>query len=107
MMQFLLNPINGGVPGSIVELKIVYLDAEKVYLGLYVERMAGKWPVKSGWSLHGPGNYTQYQSGYVLQAIYPRPAFQVGGLGSLDRTPASPAADGSPPPTGSGDSTSE
>ena len=102
VMEFLLNPISGGVPGSIVELKTVYLEAEKVYLGLYIERMTGKWPVKSGWSLHGPGNYTQYQSGYVLQAIYPRPTIPVEGVGSLDRDPASTAASGpNPPPTDS------
>jgi len=85
VMQYQLSPISAGVPGSIVELKVIHLLVEKLYLGLYVERWIGRWPVKSGWSLHGPGDFTRYQPGYVLQAIYPRDVIPVEGRGSLDR----------------------
>jgi hypothetical protein len=87
VMQFGLNRFSAGVPGSIVELKTIYLKEERVHLGLYVERFIAEFPVKSGWILHGPGNYTTSQSGYVLQAVYPRDLIPVEGRGSLDRTP--------------------
>ncbi|MGH8335526.1 MAG: hypothetical protein ACRETL_01575 [Gammaproteobacteria bacterium] len=92
VMQFALNPISAGVPGSIVELKTIYLEKERVYLGLYIERFIANFPVQSGWWLHGPGNYTTNQSGYVLQAIYPRDLISVEGQSSLDRIPSNPSA---------------
>jgi hypothetical protein len=91
VMEFVLNPISGGVAGSVVELKTVYLAAEEVYLGLYVERFVSRYPVNSGWFLNGPGNYTAYQSGYVLQALYPRDLIPAEGRASLDRTPVTQA----------------
>jgi len=92
VMEFVLNPISGGVSGSAVELKVIYLEAEKVFLGLHIDRYIGRWPVRSGWSLHGPGNYTQFQSGYVLQAIYPRDAIPVEGRDPIDRASPAPLA---------------
>lgn len=89
VMQFLLSPGDAGVPGSIVSLKTIHLKEEQLYLGLSVERFVVKFPAKSGWMLHGPGNYTQYQSGYVLQAVYPRFNTPPKGTGSLDREVAS------------------
>jgi hypothetical protein len=85
VMDFVLHPITGGVPGSVVKMKTIYLEAEKVYLGLYVERFVVQGFENSGWSLNGPGNYTQYQSGHVLQAKYPRGVIPVEGRGSLDK----------------------
>jgi hypothetical protein len=96
VMQFLPHPIWGGVPGSVVELKAIYLQAEQVYLGLCVERVVVGWRVESGWTLHGPGDYTQNQSGHVLFGIYPRGIIPVEGRGSLDRIPLPSMADDSP-----------
>jgi hypothetical protein len=96
VMQYQLSPISAGVPGAIVELKTIHLPAEKLYLGLYVERWIGKLPVKSGWSLHGPGNFTRYQPGYVLQAIYPRDVIPVEGISALDRNPSASVDNDSP-----------
>jgi hypothetical protein len=89
VLEFVLNPISGGVAGSVIELKTIYLAAEEVYLGLYVERFVSRYPVSSGWFLNGPGNYTAYQSGYVLQALYPRDLIPAEGRSSLDRVSAS------------------
>jgi hypothetical protein len=85
VMDYVLNPISGGTSGSVVELKVIYLEEEKVHLGLHVERFVGRWPIKSGWPMSGPGNYTAFQSGYVLQAIYPREGIPLEGRPSLDR----------------------
>ena len=84
------------MPGAIVELKAIHLPAEELYLGLYVERWIAKSPVKSGWSLHGPGNFTRYQPGYVLQAIYPRDVIPVEGRDSLDRNSSTHGENDSP-----------
>lgn len=90
VMLYQPHPITAGVPGAVIKLKTIYLRAEMIYLGLYVERFVGKFPVKSGWMLGGPGNYTQYQSGYSLRATYPRDVIPVEGRGSLDRTQSTP-----------------
>ena len=88
VMDFALRfPTTAGVVGSIVTLKTVRLDAERVYLGLYVERWVGNYPSKSGWSMNGPGNWTTNQIGYVLQAVYPRDLIPVDQRPSLDYKP--------------------
>jgi hypothetical protein len=84
--------ITAGIQGAVIKLKMIHLATDKLYLGMYVERFVGRYPVKSGWMLNGPGNYTQYQSGYVLSAIYPREAIPVEGRPSIDRNfPVHPA----------------
>jgi hypothetical protein len=93
VMQYQLHSMSG-VPGAVIRLKVIHLQAERVYLGLYVERFIGKWPSKSGWSLGGPGNFTLYQSGYGLRAVYPRDVLPVDGRASLDWTPSTPADTG-------------
>jgi hypothetical protein len=99
VMLYQLHPITAGVPGAVIKLKTIYLRAEKVYLGLYVERFIVDFPVKSGWMLNGPGNYNQYQSGYSLHAVYPREMIPVEDLGSLDRTLSTPRANDSHSPS--------
>jgi hypothetical protein len=89
VMLYQLHGITAGVPGAVIKLKMIYLAAEKLYLGLYIERFAARFPAKSesGWILNGPGSYNQYQSGYVLHAMYPRGAVPVEGRPSLDYQP--------------------
>jgi len=77
--------ITAGIQGAVIKLKMIHLPADELYLGIYVERFIGHYPVKSGWMLNGPGNYTQYQSGYVLHAVYPREAIPVEDRASIDR----------------------
>jgi hypothetical protein len=93
VMLYQPHHITAGIPGAVINLKMIYLPADKLYLGLYVECFVGRYPVESGWMLNGPGNYTQYQSGYVLHAIYPREAIPVQGRASLDRTQSATALD--------------
>jgi len=90
VMQYQPHPIAGGVPGSVLRLKVIRLQAERVYLGLYVERFIGAWPVKSGWTLNGPGNYGKDRPGHTLTAIYPRDLIPVAGRDSLDRMTSNP-----------------
>jgi hypothetical protein len=80
-------PITAGVVGSIVTLKTVRLEAEKVHLGLYIESLIGKFRSKSGWAMSGPGNWTSNQTGYVLGAVYPRDLVPVEQWPSLDYRP--------------------
>ena len=87
-MDFALRfPITAGVVGSIVTLKTIRLAAEKVHLGLYVESVVGAFPSKSGWSMSGPGLWSANQTGYVLNAFYPRDQIPVDQRPSLDYEP--------------------
>jgi len=88
-MDFVLTyPPTAGVVGSIVTLKTIRLEAEKVSLGLYVESLVGNFPSKSGWQMSGPGSWTSNQTGYVLSAIYPRDLIPVDQRPSLDYRPS-------------------
>jgi len=88
-MDFALRyPPTAGVVGSIVTLKTIRLEAEKVTLGLYVESVVGNFPSKSGWHMAGPGNWTSNQTGYVLNAVYPRDVIPVDQRPSLDYKPS-------------------
>ena len=88
-MDFALTyPPTAGVVGSIVTLKTIRLGAEKVNLGLYVESLVGNFPSKSGWQMNGPGSWTSNQTGYVLNAIYPRDLIPVDQRPSLDYRPS-------------------
>ena len=87
-MDFALTyPPTAGVVGSIVTLKMIRLEAEKVSLGLYVESLLGAFPSKSGWQINGPGNWNSTQGGYVLNAVYPRDLIPVDQRPSLDYKP--------------------
>ncbi len=88
IMDFVLRfPMTAGVVGSIVRLKTIRLEAERVHLGLYVECWAGNFPSKSGWGMNGPGNWNSSQTGYVLGAFYPRDRIPVEQRPSLDYKP--------------------
>jgi hypothetical protein len=87
LLDVMLEPLNR-LLFSVVQLKIVHLPEEEVFLGLFVNRMVANFPTESGWILNGPGDYTQDQKGHVLMGVYPRDMIPVEGRGSLDRTPA-------------------
>jgi hypothetical protein len=69
---------------SVVELKVVHLPAEKIFLGLMVNHFKSSGLPKSGWMLNGPGDWTMQQKGHVLMGSYPRTDAQGKGRGSLD-----------------------
>jgi hypothetical protein len=83
----LTYPPIAGVVGSIVTLKMIRLEAEKVSLGLYVESLVGAFPSKSGWQMSGPGSWSSNKGGYVLHAVYPRDLIPVDQRPSLDYKP--------------------
>jgi hypothetical protein len=89
VMLYQPHPITAGVPGAVIKIKVLCLEAERMYVGLYVERAIGSFPSKSGWTINGPGNYTQYQSGHVLMAVYPRTSIPSGDVPALDRKDSS------------------
>ena len=70
---------------SVLELKVVHLPAEKVFLGLLLNRFKFSGGPKSGWAINGPGDWTMQQKGHVLMASYPAMKAAVAGRGSLDR----------------------
>jgi hypothetical protein len=75
-----------GALASVVQLKIICLPEEKVFLGLSVNRGMISFPAKSGWTLNGPGDFTRERKGHVLMGIYPRDGIATEGRGSLNRT---------------------
>lgn len=85
VMLYQPHPITAGVAGAVIKMKVLWLEVEQMYLGLYVERAVGSFPSKSGWTINGPGNYNQHQSGHVLMAIYPRTAIPSDDVPALDR----------------------
>jgi hypothetical protein len=76
---------------SVVELKVVHLPAEKVFLGLILNRIKSSGGPKSGWYINGPGDWTMQQKGHVLMGSYPATITAVRGRGSLDRGMKLPA----------------
>lgn len=87
VLEVVLERLNGPLV-SIVQLKVIYLPGEAVFLGLFVNRVITNFPSKSGWTLNGPGDWTTNRRGYVLHGTYPRLGIPVQGKGSLDRTPS-------------------
>jgi len=77
-------PLSGPL-ASVVQMKIIYLRKEKVFLGLYVNRLIASFRSKSGWQLSGPGDFTLNKEGHVLGAVYPRDGVSKDGKVSLDR----------------------
>jgi hypothetical protein len=84
----LTYPPTAGVVGSIVTPKTIRLEAKKVNLGLYVERLVGNFPSQSGWQMNGSGSWTSNQTGYVLDAVYPRDLIPADQRPSLDYRPS-------------------
>lgn len=91
LLDVALGPLNVGL-ASVVQLKVLHLPEEKVFLGLFVNRMVINYPPKSGWILNGPGDFTWDRKGHVLMGVYPRDAIPTEGRGSLDRTPSAAPA---------------
>jgi hypothetical protein len=78
---------------SVVDLKVVHLPVEKVFLGLMVNHFKSSSRPKSGWSINGPGDWTMEQKGHVLMASYPAMKAAVRGRESLDRGVKLPASE--------------
>jgi hypothetical protein len=76
---------------SVVELKVVHLPAERVFLGLLLNHYKTSEGPKSGWMINGPGDWTLQQKGHVLMGSYPAMKAAGGGRGSLDHGMKLPA----------------
>ncbi len=84
VMNVAIEPLNGQLL-SVVELKVIYLPEELVYLGLYVSRYKVAVNSASGWLLSGPGNHTKDKAGHTLMGVYPRSSFGIVDGPSLNR----------------------
>jgi hypothetical protein len=88
IVDIALEGLNGPL-ASVVQMRVIHLPEEKVFLGLYVNRIRVQFPSTSGWILGGPGDWNKDRKGHVLKAIYPRDGIPVDSLSSLSRPPAS------------------
>jgi hypothetical protein len=91
-MSYQPRQITAGIQGAVIEMEMLHLKTEEVYLGLYIERVVTKFPAPSGWTLSGPGNFTQFQKGHALIATYPRTSIPATGSTPLDYEDQTPAA---------------
>jgi len=89
LLDVALESLSGSLV-SVVQLKVIHLQEEKVFLGLFVNRVTTKFQSISGWMLNGPGDFARNRKGHVLMAIYPRDRIPVEGRDSLDRTVPAP-----------------
>jgi hypothetical protein len=87
LLDVAFEGVNGPLT-SVVQMRVLQLPEEKVFLGLYVNRLRVGFPQRSGWMLGGPGDWTKDRKGHVLKAIYPRDMIPVDGSSSLSRRPA-------------------
>lgn len=87
LLDIAAEPANGRLV-SVLQLKVMHLPKEKVFLGAYVNAMRANFQTKSGWIFNGPGNHTEGRRGHVLMGMYPRAGIPTAGRTSLDRGPA-------------------
>jgi hypothetical protein len=71
---------------NVVQLKVLRLRKEKVFLGAFSNSVQAEFRSKSGWILNGPGTMRgPGMRGHNLMAIYPRDADLSAGRSPLDR----------------------
>lgn len=84
ILEIAAEPASGRMV-SVIQLKVMHLIKEKVFLGAFVNAMRANFRSKSGWILNGPGNHIGGRRGHVLMAVYPRGDIPTAGRASLDR----------------------
>jgi hypothetical protein len=75
---------------SVMQLKVIRLPRERVFLGACVNAMKANYPVKSGWIFNGPGDHAPGRRGHVLLGIYPREGIATASARPLDRGTTEP-----------------
>ena len=91
LLDIAADPAHGRLM-NVIQLKLMRLRKERVFLGAYVNAVKGSAPVKSGWIFNGPGNHGWGLNGHVLMGIYPRDEKLAEGRASLDREPTAESA---------------
>jgi hypothetical protein len=77
--------------GATLELYVIPLPNQPVFLGVYASRTEVGFDAPSGWTLNGPGYRDQTGRGRVLMACYPRlPMMEEDKAGSMDYNPSTP-----------------
>jgi len=79
-----VQPMNGAL-AAVVQMKVIHLSQEKVFLGIYINAFIGHFPSSSGWVLGGAGSWGKDRVGHVLKGVYPRELIPVDGRACLDR----------------------
>jgi hypothetical protein len=59
-----IEGLNGPI-SSVVQLSVLPLPKDQVFLGIIVNHISASNPSRSGWILSGPGDYTKDQKGHV------------------------------------------
>jgi hypothetical protein len=71
--------------GATLELYVIPLPNQPVFLGVFAGRVGVSFDVPSGWTLNGPGYRDQTGRGRVLMAFYPRlPMMDEDKAGTMD-----------------------
>ena len=60
---------------GVIEMKIIELPNQPIFLAGFANRSRTKWTAPSGWVLAGPGEVDETGLGRVLHAYYPKPEF--------------------------------
>lgn len=93
MITASLEPLNSPI-ASVMDLVVLSLPEEKLFLGLYVSRFHIPVKSESGWLLSGPGDWSAAGRGHVLMGIYPRteiPSEESPATGTVHLSPGQPA----------------
>lgn len=59
--------------GAVIELRVIPLPQQNVFLAGFASRAGLKFKSPSGWTINGPGQMDQTGRGQVLMAFYPDP----------------------------------
>ncbi len=71
--------------GAVLEMRVIELAGQDVFIGVFVSRAYVSFPAESGWVLSGPGTRDPSGRGEVISAFYPREAIPVASARSVDR----------------------
>lgn len=70
---------------GVIELAVIELPKQPLFIGAFVSRCKASFPTASGWCIAGPGTCDANGVGHVLHAFYPREGMDITTSVSLNR----------------------